>query len=122
MGVLKVNDENNRIRIRIRSHSHRHGSPVPDPYQNVTDPQHLFSHIHSLAGGGGGGGWRTQSNDKTTGISLVVFPLFFPWFEPSHARYRVLYIGYPLRIRVFMGPDTEVTLLVESASPRVPHP
>jgi hypothetical protein len=35
VGILKVNDENNRI-------SQRHGSadPDPDPHQNVMDTQH----------------------------------------------------------------------------------
>jgi hypothetical protein len=53
-GVLKVKDENSRIhRSRAGSGSiaQRHGSADPDPYQNVTDPQHRYkaralSHIN----------------------------------------------------------------------------
>jgi hypothetical protein len=36
VAILKVTDENSKIRSRIR----RYGSADPDPYQNVTDPQH----------------------------------------------------------------------------------
>ncbi len=38
VAILKVTDENSRIRIL----SQRYGSADPDPYQNVTDPQHCF--------------------------------------------------------------------------------
>jgi hypothetical protein len=47
-GVLKVNDENGRIRIRIRIlililSSVRGMDPrIPDPHQNVIDPQRPF--------------------------------------------------------------------------------
>jgi hypothetical protein len=39
--VLKVKDENSRIRSWI--HWSEAGSADPDPYPNVTDPQHWFS-------------------------------------------------------------------------------
>jgi hypothetical protein len=49
--VLKVTYENYRIRIqiRIRSVGQRYESADPDPYQNVTDPQHWLRSI--LRGG-----------------------------------------------------------------------
>jgi hypothetical protein len=45
VAILKVTDENSRIRSRIRSHgsvSQRYEYAEPDPYQNVTEPQHCF--------------------------------------------------------------------------------
>ncbi len=43
VGVLKVTDEKSRIRRRIGSVSQRNKSVDPDPYQNVTDPEHWFT-------------------------------------------------------------------------------
>ncbi len=34
-----------RSRIRIRNTGQRYGSPDPDPYQNVTAPQHCFNEV-----------------------------------------------------------------------------
>jgi hypothetical protein len=39
VGILEVSDEKRRIRIRILKSS-VHGSEDPNPYQNVTDPEH----------------------------------------------------------------------------------
>jgi hypothetical protein len=39
VGVLKVNDENSRTLIH-QSEAWIGGSPDPDPYKNVMDPQH----------------------------------------------------------------------------------
>ncbi len=41
--VLEGQCENSRIQSRTGSISQRHGSADPDPYQNVTDPQHWLS-------------------------------------------------------------------------------
>ncbi len=38
--ILKVNGKRSRIRVRIRSQ--RYGSADPEPYQNVTDPEHCI--------------------------------------------------------------------------------
>jgi hypothetical protein len=38
VGILKIPDE--KSKIRIRSISSRYGSEDPDPYKNVTDPEH----------------------------------------------------------------------------------
>jgi hypothetical protein len=38
IGILKVKDENSRIRIYLSEER----IPDPDPYQNVTDPQHCL--------------------------------------------------------------------------------
>jgi hypothetical protein len=38
VGILKVFDE--KSRITVGSASQRYGSEDPDPYQNVTDPEH----------------------------------------------------------------------------------
>ncbi len=47
MVIFKVTDENSRIRIRIESGSvsQMYGSADPDPYQNVTEPQHCFKRL-----------------------------------------------------------------------------
>jgi hypothetical protein len=33
-----------RIRIRMRTVGQRYGLADPDPYQNVTDPRHWYTH------------------------------------------------------------------------------
>jgi hypothetical protein len=40
VGILKVNDENNRIWIQI--HSSENGVADPELHQNVMDPQYCF--------------------------------------------------------------------------------
>jgi hypothetical protein len=57
---LKVTDENSRI--RIYNISQRYGSPDPDPYYNVRDPQHWFGCLY-----------LTRFQDLESSAELAVF-------------------------------------------------
>jgi hypothetical protein len=60
-----------------RSISQRHGSPNPDPYQNVMDPQHCLVLTDSDPGGPKTYRYGSGSGSATPGIRLNILPILF---------------------------------------------